>query len=68
MFFALALRQLKLKTLTQEGTCRWRVHCYEVTRELIWTNVECLKVQRAGLLHDIGKISMPDSILTKNAK
>jgi len=42
--------------------------CYEVVRELGWKESECIKVQRAGLLHDIGKIGVPDSILTKNGK
>lgn len=42
--------------------------CYEVAGELGWKDSECIKFQRAGLLHDIGKIGVPDSILTKNDK
>ena len=41
-------------------------YSYEIARELGWKESECIKVQRAGLLHDIGKIGVPDVILTKS--
>lgn len=37
----------------------------EVARELGWTSAEIADVRRAGLLHDLGKLSVPNTILDK---
>ncbi|MBA3065819.1 response regulator [bacterium] len=42
-------------------------YCYNLARELGWSESECVGIKRAGLLHDIGKIGVPDFILTKTA-
>ena len=42
--------------------------CYEVASEMGWKESERIKIQRAGLLHDIGKIGVPDFILTKEGR
>ena len=41
---------------------------YLLAKELGWKESECVKIERAGLLHDIGKIGVPDYILTKPGK
>lgn len=39
---------------------------YNVSRHIGYDNEKCLKMKIAGLLHDIGKLAIPNSILEKN--
>ncbi len=47
-----------------------RVSLYSVmiARELGWTDEQCESLRKTALMHDIGKIGIPDSILNKPAK
>ena len=40
-------------------------YCYNLAKNLGWSENDCIGIKRAGLLHDIGKIGVPDFILTK---
>lgn len=39
---------------------------YKVAKHLNYTEEKCLEMKIAGLLHDIGKLAIPNSILDKN--
>lgn len=80
---ALAMKQLELGNQTilaiaktvdkkDENTSlhSQRVSEYSVmiARELGFTRGECENIRRAGLLHDIGKIGIPDRVLNKKGK
>ncbi|MBM7870316.1 putative nucleotidyltransferase with HDIG domain [Clostridium pascui] len=39
---------------------------YSVAKHLGYDNEKCLKMKIAGLLHDIGKVAIPNNILEKN--
>ncbi|MEW6582377.1 MAG: diguanylate cyclase [Actinomycetota bacterium] len=39
-----------------------------VARELGWDDERCLLLREAGLLHDVGKIGVPDAVLFKPAR
>jgi putative two-component system response regulator len=47
-----------------------RVGCYAaaIARELGWADKEAIMLQHAAQLHDVGKIGIPDAILTKPGK
>ncbi len=42
--------------------------CFEMAKALGWTNIEQSKMKTAGLLHDIGKIGIPELLLNKPDK
>ncbi len=42
--------------------------CFEMAKALGWTNIEQSKMKTAGLLHDIGKIGIPEALLNKPDK
>lgn len=48
----------------------WRVTNYSVViaRELGWSPEQLKTVERGGLLHDVGKIAVPDAVLRKTGK
>ncbi len=39
--------------------------CFEMSKALGWSNIEQSKMKTAGLLHDIGKIGIPETLLNK---
>lgn len=40
-------------------------YCKLIAKEMGYSLAECLEVERAGILHDIGKIATPDVVLLK---
>ncbi len=42
--------------------------CFAMAKALGWSNIEQSKMKTAGLLHDIGKIGVPESLLNKPGK
>jgi len=52
-------------TYTGGHSQRVATYCRAVAREMGCSDEECDLVYRAGILHDIGKISTPDAILLK---
>ncbi len=42
--------------------------CFEMAKALGWSNIEQIKMKTAGLLHDIGKIGIPEALLDKPSK
>ncbi|MCD6422583.1 MAG: response regulator [Elusimicrobia bacterium] len=53
---------------TRGHSQRVSIYCWELAHELGWKDSEAKRIERAGLLHDIGKIGVPDHILTKPDK
>lgn len=41
---------------------------YSVSKHIGYSDEKCLKMKIAGLLHDVGKLAIPNSILDKNEK
>lgn len=46
-----------------EGVARWSV---KIAAELGWSALQCEELRQAALLHDIGKMALPQSIIFKN--
>ena len=42
-------------------------YAQQIARRMGWEEEECRKVYYAGLLHDVGKIGMPDAIIRKKS-
>ncbi|MBN2008051.1 response regulator [candidate division KSB1 bacterium] len=42
------------------------VHATEIAKKLNFAETDIFNVQLAGLLHDVGKLSLPDTLLIKN--
>ena len=53
---------------TKEHSARVAKYGKLIARELGWSNEQQEKVYIAGLIHDIGKIGIPDNILNKSGK
>ncbi len=53
---------------TSQHSVRVSEYSVMIARELGFTNKECENLRKAALLHDIGKIGIPDRILNKPAK
>ncbi|PIU18940.1 MAG: two-component system response regulator [Elusimicrobia bacterium CG08_land_8_20_14_0_20_44_26] len=53
---------------TRGHSYRVGMYCWEIAGILGWSDAEKTKIKRAGLLHDIGKIGVPDYILIKDGK
>ena len=53
---------------THEHLCRVRVYVEEIGRELHLSGTEMKALQAGSLLHDIGKLAIPEHILTKPGK
>ena len=43
-------------------------YCQKIAQEMGYDDEECTKLYRAGILHDVGKIATPDSILLNPKK
>ena len=43
-------------------------YCRSIARDMGFSNDECMLIYRAGILHDIGKITTPDAVLLKPGK
>ncbi len=52
---------------TRYHSGRVSIYAHLLARYLNWTPLECENVLRAGLLHDVGKIGVPEHILNKPA-
>lgn len=50
---------------TENHSQRVAVYSRQIAKEMGFTHEECEKVYIAGLVHDIGKIGVPDVVLTK---
>lgn len=64
LFIALAYRDRS----TADHSWRVAAQTYRFARYLGLPASECLAIEVAGLLHDVGKIGVPDSILLKPAR
>ena len=53
---------------TSQHSARVSEYSVMIAKELGFSEVECENLRRAALLHDIGKIGIPDSILNKPAR
>lgn len=53
---------------TLEHSTRVSMYAGKIAKELGWLNNEVDALEKAALLHDIGKIGIPDSILNKPAR
>lgn len=53
---------------THEHLCRVRIYVEEIGRELRLSDAEMQALQAGSLLHDIGKLAIPEHILTKPGK
>ncbi len=53
---------------THEHLCRVRIYVEEIGRELRLPPTEMQAIQAGSLLHDIGKLAIPEHILTKPGK
>ncbi|MBI4875721.1 MAG: HD domain-containing protein [Acidobacteria bacterium] len=53
---------------THDHLQRVQVYALEIGRELLLTEVEMQALQAAAILHDIGKIAVPESIISKPGK
>lgn len=53
---------------THEHLCRVRIYVEELGRELHLSDAEMQALQAGSLLHDIGKLAIPEHILTKPGK
>jgi putative nucleotidyltransferase with HDIG domain len=62
-------KALDLRDSETEGhTLRVVELALELARELGMSDKDCLQIRRGAMLHDIGKIGVPDSILRKPGK
>jgi len=43
-------------------------YCRSIAKDMGFSNHECILIYRAGILHDIGKITTPDAVLLKPGK
>ena len=43
-------------------------YCRSIAKDMGFSNDECMLIYRAGILHDIGKITTPDAVLLKPGK
>ena len=43
-------------------------YCRSIAKDMGFSNNECMLIYRAGILHDIGKITTPDAVLLKPGK
>ena len=53
---------------TSQHSQRVSVYSVQIGKQLGFSDEECENLRRAALMHDIGKIGIPDRILNKNAK
>lgn len=53
---------------TKGHSVRVAQYCLAIAKKLNWSKQDCLNLYYIALLHDIGKIGIPDSILNKPAK
>ena len=43
-------------------------YCRSIAKDMGFSNDECMLIYRAGILHDIGKLTTPDAVLLKPGK
>jgi len=55
-------------TYTGGHSQRVATYCRLIAKEMGYSDSECDMIYKAGILHDIGKISTPDSVLLKPSK
>lgn len=55
-------------TYTSHHSIRVAEIAYRLAKRLGYSDVDCSLVYTAGMLHDIGKIGIPESIINKNGK
>ena len=53
---------------TSGHDCRVGIIAADIAREMGWSEEKCQTMQLVGLVHDIGKMSIPNEILTKPGK
>lgn len=53
---------------TKGHSVRVAQYCLAIAKQLSWSKQDCLNLYYTALLHDIGKIGIPDSILNKPVK
>ena len=53
---------------TKGHSVRVAQYCLAIAKKLSWSKQDCLNLYYTALLHDIGKIGIPDSILNKPVK
>lgn len=53
---------------TKGHSVRVAQYCLSIVKKLNWSKKDCLNMYYIALLHDIGKIGIPDSILNKPVK
>jgi len=53
---------------TKGHSVRVAQYCLAIAKKLNWSKQDCLNLYYIALLHDIGKIGIPDSILNKPTK
>ncbi len=53
---------------TKGHSVRVAQYCLAIAKKLNWSKQDCLNMYYTALLHDIGKIGIPDSILNKPVK
>lgn len=53
---------------TKGHSVRVAQYCLAIAKKLNWSGQDCLNLYYIALLHDIGKIGIPDSILNKPVK
>lgn len=53
---------------TKGHSVRVAQYCLAIAKKLNWSKQDCLNLYYIALLHDIGKIGIPDTILNKPAK
>ncbi|MBI3209773.1 MAG: diguanylate cyclase [Candidatus Solibacter usitatus] len=65
---ALALAIEAKDEVTHDHLQRVKIYCMEIAQELGLTDVEKYALQAASLLHDIGKLAVPEHIISKPGK
>ncbi|MGC7870065.1 HD-GYP domain-containing protein [Desulfosporosinus sp. SYSU MS00001] len=65
VIFTLALALESKDTYTSGHSERVAKYALELARHLNLSEADCINIQRAAILHDIGKIGIPDAILNK---
>lgn len=53
---------------TKGHSVRVAQYCLAIAKKLNWSKQDCLNIYYTALLHDIGKIGIPDTILNKPVK